>query len=388
MPKILAANNLTISIEDRDWRLYNGRGDESAPIVEAMPDGLRYGPSFASARRLSVEGRLPAQNISTVVVGWAVEDSSWHLGVLVTPDVARTRGGRWCALARWDNYQGDQAERAGAALAATLDRPFRFVPPPEAPQPAPSTAFDQPLSQAAAWPSAPAQAPAVYPAPPVEAPAPMPLPIELGEWILQEDLLGLRWVRAQSWRTRTLLYALFSLGLGIVFGALSLGARFSPFAPVQPDYLPLVGLVISAIVILVGLWQIVTLLRATSILIDNQQKLVRVMRGKRRVVVQSPYEGLEYILVSHVLSRRERGSGEMDRAAFDRILAETWIHFYSPRRGFIPVCYADHTEGRIRSGMAFDQRRPLNLGEIETPAHHAATIMADMIGIPAFVEER
>jgi hypothetical protein len=386
MPKILAANNLTISTEDRNWRLFNGRGDESAPIVEALPDGLRYGPAFASARRLSADGRLPAQSIATVVVGWAVEDSSWHLGVLVTPDVARTRGGRWCALARWDNYQGDQAERAGAALAATLDKPFRFVPPPEMAQPA------LPVEQASApvttWPSAPAEMPALYPAPPIEAPALMPLPIELGEWILQEDLLGLRWVRVQSWRTRTLLYALFSLGLGIVFGALSLGARFSPFAPVQPDYLPLVGLVISAVVILIGLWQLVTLLRATSVLIDNQQKLVRVMRGKRRVIVQSPYEGLEYILVSHVLSRRDRSSAEMNRVAYDRILAETWLHLYSPRRGFIPICYAEHTEGRIRSGLAFDQRRSLSLGEIDTPAHHAATIMAEMIGIPAYVEER
>jgi hypothetical protein len=386
MPKILAANNLTISIEDGNWRLYNGRGDESAPIVEAAPDGLRYGPSFASARRLSADGRLPAQSIATVVVGWAVEDSSWHLGVLVTPEVARTRGGRWCALARWDSYQGDQAERAGAALAATLDKPFRLVPPPETAQPAPSA--EQPPAPLAPWPSTPAETPAAYPAPPVEAPALMPLPIELGEWVLQEDLLGLRWVRGQSWRTRTLLYALFSLGLGVVFGALSLGARLSPFAPVQPDYLPLVGLVISAIVILIGLWQIVTLLRATSVLIDNQQKIVRVMRGKRRVIVQSPYEGLEYILVSHVLSRRDRGSGEMNRTVYDRILAETWIHLYSPRRGFIPICYAEHTEGRIRTGQSFDQRRLLNLGEIDTPAHHAAVIMAEMIGIPAYVEER
>jgi hypothetical protein len=382
MPKILAANNLTISIEDGNWRLYNGRGDESAPIVEALPDGLRYGPAFASARRLSADGRLPAQSIATVVVGWAVEDSSWHLGVLVTPEVARTRGGRWCALARWDNYQGDQAERAGAALAATLDKPFRLVPPPETAQPTPPA--EQPPAPVTPWPSTPA----AYPAPAVEMPALMPLPIELGEWILQEDLLGLRWVRVQSWRTRTLLYALLSLGLGIVFGALSLGARLSPFAPVQPDYLPLVGLVISAIVILIGLWQIVTLLRATSVLIDNQQKIVRVMRGKRRVIVQSPYEGLEYILVSHVLNRRDRSSGEMDRAAYDRILAETWIHLYSPRRGFIPICYAEHTEGRIRRGLAFEERRMLNLGEIDTPAHHAATIMAEMIGIPAYVEER
>jgi hypothetical protein len=42
----------------------------------------------------------------------------------------------------------------------------------------------------------------------------------------------------------------------------------------------------------------------------------------------------------------------------------------------------------VQSGVVFDQRRPLRLVEIDTPAHHAAMHIAEMIGIPAYVEER
>src|SRR5258705_7724561 len=133
MPKIAAANNLTINIDEQGWRLYNGRGDDEMPIVQAGPDGLTYQPAFASAPRLSPSGHLDTRDISTVVVGWAAEDSSLHLGFLVTPEVAQARGGRWCGLARWTDYAGGEAERAGAALASTLDKPFRFVPPVDRP---------------------------------------------------------------------------------------------------------------------------------------------------------------------------------------------------------------------------------------------------------------
>ena len=71
-----------------------------------------------------------------------------------------------------------------------------------------------------------------------------------------------------------------------------------------------------------------------------------------------------------------------------RIWPEVWIHLYSPRRGFIPICYVSLTEGRMQPGLTFEERRPLHLAEIDTPAHHAAMHMADMIGVPAYVEER
>ncbi|MCC7449707.1 MAG: hypothetical protein IT324_19970 [Anaerolineae bacterium] len=389
MPTFVAANNLTIRSDDSAWRLFNGRGDDTQPLVEAKPDGLSYGPMFAAARRLSPDGHLSPDQITMVVVGWAVEDSSWHLGLMVAQEIAQARGGRWCGLARWDDYAGGDAEQAGAALAAALHKPFRYVPPATAPTPA----VEEAPAEAATEEPAPSpelrvvETPAAIPAlelPPVQ---PMPLPIAVGEWILEEHLQGLLLRRPQAWRTRTLIYGLLSIALAIIFALLSLGAKLSIYAPVQPDWLPLVGLGIAVVMLGAGLWQLLTLARAASVLIDNRQRLVRVMRGKRQAVVQSPYEGIEYLLISHILSRREAGSST-DPLSYDRIWPEVWIHLYSPRRGFINVCYTSHTEGRMRAGLSFAERRPLNLAEIDTPAHHAAHLIAEMIGIPAYVEAR
>src|SRR3954467_12171725 len=108
MPQIFAANNLSIKIDNNSWSLHNGRADATQPIVAATPDGLSYQAAFASARRLP-DGHLPVLDIAMVVVGWAVEDSSWHLGVLVSPELAQTRGGRWCGLARWGEHEGPEA---------------------------------------------------------------------------------------------------------------------------------------------------------------------------------------------------------------------------------------------------------------------------------------
>src|ERR1041385_8281619 len=110
MPTIAAANNLTVSIDNDEWSLLNGQADSAPPIVEAHEDGLNYRPAFATARRLSPDGHLPPEQITMVVVGWAVEDSSWHLGIMVSPDIAQTRGGRWCGLARWLNHDGDSGQ--------------------------------------------------------------------------------------------------------------------------------------------------------------------------------------------------------------------------------------------------------------------------------------
>jgi len=383
MPKFVAANNLTIQSDDSAWRLFNGRGDDSQPLVEAKPDGLSYGPVFAAARRLSPDGHLTPDQIAMVVVGWAVEDSSWHLGLMVTPEIAQARGGRWCGLARWDDYAGRDAEQAGAALAAALNKPFRYVPPVSAPTPAEEAAEEPGASPDLHVVETPAAIPELE-LPPV---LPMALPIGVGEWVLEEHLQGMLLRRPQAWRTRTLIYGLLSIVLATIFALLSLGAKLSSYAPLQPDWLPLIGLGIAVVMLGAGIWQLLTLARATSVLIDNRQRLVRVMRGKRQTVVQSPYEGIEYLLISHILSRREAGSST-DPIAYDRIWPEVWIHLYSPRRGFINVCYTSHTEGRMRSGLSLDERRPLNLAEIDTPAHHAAHLIAEMIGVPAFVEAR
>ncbi|MEP7286162.1 MAG: hypothetical protein ABI947_10385 [Chloroflexota bacterium] len=416
MPTIAAANNLTIQAENTMWSLLNGTGETPVPIVQATPHGLQYRPSFGTARRLPSDGRLSSDQITTVVVGWAVEDSSWHLGLMLTAELAQSRGGRWCGLARWSADGDENATLAGELLADMLDKPFRRV----APTPSP-TVHEPPvqispiLAQSAQSDSL--QDTVVYsPSPltttavaqpgdltepivvqePIEPPPLMPLPLTMGEWTMSEDDEDLLWERSRGWRNKTLLNAAFFAVLTLIFGTLSVGARLSLYAPVQPEWLPYVGLALTALMIILFLGQVSLLLRATSVVIDNQQRLVRVVRGYRpgtrkvrMTLAQAPYEGIDYVLVSHVMSRQESGTArEPGLPSYDRIWPEVWIHLYSPRRGFINVCYISQTEGRMLSGLSFSVRRSLNLAEIDTPAHHAAVYMAEKIGIPAYVETR
>ncbi len=390
MPTISADNNLTIQIEGETWSLLNGQGTDTPAIMRAREVGIIYQASFATARRLPAEGRMPADRISMVVVGWAIEDSSWHLGIMVTPEVAQARGGRWCGLARWNHDEGDKAAEAGEALAHTLNKPFRVVPPPDT-EPHSEQAVEAvytPPSMPSMPP--PSSLPEVEHQPPV---ALMPLPISAGEWTLEEDDDGLLWERARGWRRKMLLNTLFFIVLMGVFAALSFGASLTPFAPVQPDWLPLVGLALTLLMALLAIRQFLMLRRATTVLIDNHQRVIKLVRGYRpsssgrkpkigRTLLMTPYESIEYVLVSQVLTRRERGRGS------DRIWAEAWVHLHSPRRGFISVCYINQTEGHIQSELIFNQRRALDLHEIDTPAHHAGLYMAEMIGVPAFAEGR
>src|SRR5262249_1652954 len=150
-----------------------------------------------------------------------------------------------------------------------------------------------------------------------------------------------------------------------------------------------VGLGVSLVMFILTVSQVLALLRAPTTLIDNRVKIIRQSSKASRTVTQSPFEGVEYVLISHMINRREVTAATVaEQATHDRILAEVWVHLYSPRRGFINLGYIGQIEGRARSGLKFETRQPLRLSEIETPAHHAATIVAREIGIPIYVEQR
>ncbi len=233
MPEIVAANNLTIGFDATQWTLISPpNGAESAePIVSATRDGLFFQPHFATARRLPSANRLDPEQFTMIVVGYASEDASWHLGLLLAAEIAETRGGRWCGLARWDASDKDSAQQAGRALAGLLQKPFRLI---------------EPGSEAA-----PAEAPA-EPAP-VTVVSLAPLPIHLNDWVFEEDPVGLVFRRTQPYSRSILWRAIFFGVLTPLFGALSLGAILSIFAPVQPEWLPLLGLFLAAVMLLSAL---------------------------------------------------------------------------------------------------------------------------------------
>jgi hypothetical protein len=383
MSEIVAANNLTIQFDSARWSLYNGRSDEDSAIISISAEGLSYKPIFATARRLPPEGFLAANQVAMVVVGWAVEDLSWHLGILLSPEMAQSRGGRWCGLARWEDQDGDLAEQAGQSLAAILSIPFQVVPPPDRPiiSETPIRHGDTAITFTQAN-AAGRDLPAAQPI------AVMSLPIDMGDWLLREEEPELILAHPKTWYRALLTRILFFLILVPIFGLLSAGALLSPYAPAQPEWLPLAGLGIS-LLLLIGLFlQFRIYFRGPITIIDRRARLLRqVTRTGRRILVQSPFEGLQSVLVSHVINRRKaQGSN-----GFESIYAfsgEVWIHAYSPRRGFIELCHVTDIEGQMRGNVTFDSNHPLDLTEINSPVHHAAVVLAREMGIPVYAETR
>src|SRR6185369_11802124 len=135
MDRISAAGNLTIEVKPESWRLIVNGNSQERVLVEVSPgEPIRYIPTFAAKRRLPDTGKLPIENIQRVVLGWSNEDESWHLGLLLTPELASARGSRWCEIALWPdpvvNVFSDISSQAGRTLARTITRPFNLIEPP------------------------------------------------------------------------------------------------------------------------------------------------------------------------------------------------------------------------------------------------------------------
>jgi hypothetical protein len=358
---LTAADQLFIEFDAERWTLQVLGNPDPAVIASAVR--LAYSPIFATARRLSPSGLSPS-DIAMVVVGWSEEDHSWHLGLLLDPTLGAERGGRWCEIARWATPSGNDAETAGRKLAAILDRPFRLVPPETyAPAALPASTLED--------------------APEPSSPAVQPLPLHFGEWTVTALFNGMQWERTPRWRTDQLLRGGFFAIMTPLFFIASLGALLTPFAKVQPDWLPLLGLALGGVMLLFALNAFLTVLGTPTTTVDTRLRIIQQKRRSNKKMIQAPFEGLEYVLISHSVVRKQVADP-------DRLLAalETWIHVYSPRRGFILLCQSDHVEGYLKRSTNFESRRPLDLAELDTPAHHAAWHVGQNIGIPVFAEER
>lgn len=367
MPEVFASNNLTIQYDATRWYLYNG-GRETPPLVMAMPGGLSYTPAFAAARQLSDRGFLPTEDIVTVAVGFAAEDNHWHLGVLLTPAAAAERGGRWCGLARWPGDQTLHAEQAGQALAALIERPYKLILPQQT-DPAPESA------------------PPVEDEPPPPLPL-MPLPIQSEGWVLAEGPGELRLAQEGSALRGSLIRAVFLLALTPIFAILSIGALNSVYAAVSPEWLPYVGLVVAVILLALAGWQLLNVMKAPIATLERNTKMMKqVTRVGGRLLQQSPYEGIDYVLISHTIGGR-RPKQDQDGTPVQPFWAEVWIHAYSSRRGFIELCHLADVEGRLRMDIDFSTRRSLYFGEIDSPAHHIGGWLAQEMDCPVYVEAR
>ena len=387
---IFANNNLAIQIAPQSWQLLM-RADSSdpdmlTPLVEASRAGLTCQPTFAQARSLPATF-VPDQQIETVVVGWERKDGCWYLGLLFSPDLAQARGGRWCGLARWSDPTGliefQSAELAGRGLADTLQRPFRLVTDQLRPEATPATSDDSAvmtdeLSAAVVN----TEAPRLTEVQPLDA------PVKMGDWTLARNENGLIWQHSTGWRNGMIVRVIFFAALALLFVALSLGGLSSLFAPVQPDWLPLVGLVVAAVLAINAISHAMRLFMAGTVEFDQRLQMIRWQQPRKGITRQVPFEKVQYVLLSYTVLRSEKMKGTTPPDAFEHLTVEMWLHIARDIGDFIECGHIGPIEGRGVRQTEILPRQPVDLAQMDTPLHHAARLIADLLNVQAFIERR
>ena len=386
---IRAAHNLTIQLDSVSWRLFNGAqapgpSGRLIALVEARPDGIACAPVFTQARKLPGEGRLVPADIARVVVGWAPESQNWHLGLLLAAQPTSGYKPQWCGLASWPAGQDNAADarRAGQTLARVLDRPFHVIPPPQ-PRPVIAMGDTQPVQ--ATIPMAPARVEAL-----IEAQiAPRTPPFVFEEWAMIAGPRGYVWRRRGRWLTATVARAIGLMALAGLFLLLGIGSQTTGEAAVSPSWLPWLSLGVGVALIFSAMWSVWTLLTITEVLVDTARREARCRGhwfGATRWRV--PFESVAYTLVSQTPARPQvRTEDSMSTAQ------EVWIHLSDGQRFWL-VANLGRVEGRARNWDLVRQtrkvkgRRRLALARYDTPAHHAARVMADAMGTEVWLDIR
>jgi hypothetical protein len=447
MKIIQAADNLSVQVDAGRWQLVSNSAPERPLVTAVEGEGaLAYRSSFAQARLLPAEGAVHATTIREVVVGWSRSDRAWHLGLLLGPTLAQTRGGRWCELVRWldpaADQAGSEAQEAGTHLAQALQRPFRLVAAPaDAWQTAtvevpavvsPTEETRETVAVSAESPSpedSDADWPQVTPSPTLVAEEGMhaetaaegdpvhvvrvsrakarvdvALPLDLEEWTLREIDNGLQLAQPQVWSLGLLVQVAMRIVIGIVFIALSGLSLRSPYAPVQPYGLPILGFIIGFILIYAAVATVFHKMRAVSIVADGDAREVRRhLELTSDVLDRYRFEEIRAVVVTQIAQQKHRGRD----GGPDRMEHEAWLHLLlhearqepgkhrqlKPEDAYVTLGHITLTEGEIvsehyRKGER--QRGPqlIYADEATTPALQAGGLLAQLIGVDAYVDQR
>ncbi|GEM_PF-599422 len=424
--RISAGGNLTIETGKSGgaggspWRLYINSGGAERLLVEVEAgQPIRYAPIFATQRRMPA-GSITAAQVQRVVVGWSNRDESWHLGMMLAPELAQQRGSRWCELAHWPDSDttlyGDIATQAGESLAAHLDRPFNFVPPrPDDlaanAESSESERFSAAPPRTAAYGEAAYRSATPAPAYPVaEArPAPPPplpaLPLQFERWTLSQRSpseltlkLSPSWGRARLlralwymlWAGVFVILAVTSLNSGIALprmGTINLPNGIS-FTPPQ-ETLVYAGFVCAVILVLAAFANLISAARVVKrIEIDGSMREVRGMRGKR-IVWGIPAADLEAVYASHVVSSVKPNSSKPRTVHYGELL------LLVRDAGFKHLLSQHNFDDKISPQPPLDGVDPneevivpLTQHTAQTEIHAAALYIARTLNIPARYDQR
>lgn len=397
---IRAAHDLTIQYDESAWRLYHGLPGAGAPgdvpvLLDARPDKITCARSFALARNLPLNGRLTPADVAQVVVGWAAESRTWNLGLLLAAKPESGFKSTWCGLASWPtgpaHESAQAAHQAGHALARLLNRPLHLVPAPDAAprvtgetQAVESTVRMSPVDVARVPSAAPAQP--TVPEIPVNRP-----PFEFEDWVMREGARGFVWQRRNRWVVGTLLRAGMLFVFAILFVLLGVGTQSRGLAQVEPTWLPWLGLTVAVVLLGLAAWAIWSLLSTRDVIVDMTRREVRCQdRWGGRTVWRVPFDRLDYVLVSQTPLRPQgRTTGQRQIKTQQAV----WLHLSNGERFWQVVALKEiegtcHNWERVKHTYTTTGRRPLKLAHYDTPAHHAARVMARAIGADVWLDIR
>jgi hypothetical protein len=409
MQAIPAANDLRIEFDAESWRLVSHELETETRLVEATPEGLVTHPVFRAARSLPGATIAPAQ-IVRVMLGWAPENEAWRLGLLLTDGsatVVDTTQMQWCELAAWPGelFEADpqRLRYAGQALARLLNRPFQLVPPSTPSRvpaigttPAPLDDIDAdldaddedtPENTNLSNPTAQTAPPNIrHLVPEIEV---ADLPIMVTHWRLIPTATGVQWERLQRWWLFGIGRLVLIFALSVLFLVLSIGSLTRGIAAVEPTWLPNLGVAIGLVLVVALLQTLWTMLNSRMVAVDR-------FRGElyeRGVLLpfihwRIPFDQIEYILISQ---NAPRPMGRRQHREPMHTAQDIWLHAFDGQN-FYTIIHFEDVEGRswdwttVRTHHRTHVRRNLQLAQYDTPAHHAASQIADIIGVPVYLD--
>lgn len=396
---ISADNHLTIQFSADNWQLMSTELATPTTLIRATPEGLIAHPYFAEVRDLPSATLAPAQ-IARVVLGWAPESAAWRLGLLLMDSNATkvdTLSMQWCELAAWSDPElATNVKPACQALARMVNRPFQLIEPDgETRVPAFSrmnTAHQSEFSLSAAEPVAEtASVNALHTVPAEDYPVIplMSLPIETDRWKLEHTADGVQWQRRSNWWMSYAGRIVIYTGVATLFILLGIGTQNNGFADVEPAWLPRVGLVIAGIIFLIIGWTVWQILSTSQVVIDTFKQEVY----EKSVVLPFinwvvPFSEIDYVVLSQTQARPQ---GRRQRTDPMNIAQDVWIHIAQGDK-FYEVVDLGNIEGRslmwdnVRQHHHSAIRRSIELAEYDTPAHHAATHIAERVNVPFYLD--
>ena len=230
------------------------------------------------------------------------------------------------------------------------------------------------------------------------------LPLELGEWALLKLDDGLQLAQPRVWSLGLLVQVALRIAIGIVFIALSGLSLRSPYAPVQPYGLPILGFILGIILIYAAVAQVFRRIRAVSIVVDGEaQEVRRHLELTSDVLSRYPFEEIRAVVVTQIAQQKHRGRD----GGPDRMDHEAWLHLLlhearqetgkhrrlKPEDAYVTLCHIVLTEGQVvdeHFKKGEQQRGPqlVYADEATTPALQAGVMLAQVIGVDTYIDQR